>query len=112
MIIVAHSDLLVHLGFPTPRFRQRAQRISRILRDDPVIPSERAAHWIAHVGKYGGEYLRPRAADLTWIELYLVDVYAFLAAILLGVLGILYLICRGCLWLVCRIRRQEKLKIN
>ncbi|XP_038065882.1 2-hydroxyacylsphingosine 1-beta-galactosyltransferase-like [Patiria miniata] len=95
-----------------PRYGERAQHISRLLRDDPVIPSEKAAHWIAHVGKYGGEYLRPRAADLSWIQYHLLDVYAFLAAILFGVLGVLLLGCKGILWMACRNRRQRKIKVN
>ncbi|XP_038065635.1 2-hydroxyacylsphingosine 1-beta-galactosyltransferase-like [Patiria miniata] len=96
-----------------PRYRKRAQNISRLLRDDPVIPSEKAAHWIAHVGRYGGEYLRPRAADLSWIQYHLLDVYAFLAAILFGVLGVLLLGCKGFIWIVCRNRKQQqKIKVN
>ncbi|XP_022099293.1 UDP-glucuronosyltransferase 2B33-like [Acanthaster planci] len=93
-----------------PRFRKRAQHISRILRDQPVIPSEKAAHWIEHVTKYGGEYLRPRAADLSWIEYHLVDVYAFLVAILFIVLGLLFLCLRVCLWLACGRNKQGKIK--
>ncbi|XP_038065082.1 2-hydroxyacylsphingosine 1-beta-galactosyltransferase-like [Patiria miniata] len=95
-----------------PRYRERAQHISRLLRDDPVIPSEKAAHWIAQVGKYGGEYLRPRAADLSWIQYHLLDVYVSLFAILFGVLGVLLLGCKGILWLASHNRRQQKIKIN
>ena len=64
------------------------------------------------MAKHGGGYLRPRAADLTWIELNLVDVYAFLGAIVLGVLGAIYLGCKGCLRLVRVSARREKLKVN
>ncbi|XP_038065081.1 2-hydroxyacylsphingosine 1-beta-galactosyltransferase-like [Patiria miniata] len=95
-----------------PRYRERTQHISRLLRDDPVIPSEKAAHWIAHVGKYGGEHLRPRAADLSWIQYHLLDVYVSLAAILFGVLGVLLLGCKGFMWLACCNCRQQKIKVN
>ena len=106
------SSILSFVYLTFPRFRDRAQHISHILRDQPVLPAEKAAYWIAHVAKYGGGYLRPRAADLTWIELNLVDVYAFLGAILLGVLGVIYIGCKVCLWLVRGSNRPEKLKIN
>ncbi|XP_071795087.1 UDP-glucuronosyltransferase 2B20-like [Asterias amurensis] len=95
-----------------PSFRERAQHISRMIRDQPLIPSEKAAFWINHVARFGGKHLRPRSADLTWIQNNLIDVYAFLGAILIAVLGIIYLVCRGCLALSCYMcrKRQTKLK--
>ena len=84
-----------------------------MLRDKLLIPSDEAAFWISHVTKYGGKHLRPRSADLTWIQNNLIDVYAFLGAILLVVSGLLFLVCRVCIVVLRGMcKRQEKLKIT
>ncbi|XP_071806439.1 UDP-glucuronosyltransferase 2B20-like [Asterias amurensis] len=115
-ILTLNEDVLVEAitrVIKEPRFRERAQHISRMLRDQLLIPSEKAAFWISHVTKYGGEHLRPRSANLTWIQNNLIDVYAFLGAILLVVSGLLFLVCRVC-FVVLRdmCKRREKLKIT
>ncbi|XP_033641643.1 2-hydroxyacylsphingosine 1-beta-galactosyltransferase-like [Asterias rubens] len=115
-ILTLNEDVLVEAitrVIKEPRFRERAQHISRMLRDKLLIPSDEAAFWISHVTKYGGKHLRPRSADLTWIQNNLIDVYAFLGAILLVVSGLLFLVCRVCIVVLRGMcKRQEKLKIT
>ncbi|XP_071806916.1 UDP-glucuronosyltransferase 2C1-like [Asterias amurensis] len=115
-ILTMNEDVLVEAiteVIKEPRFHERAQHISRMLRDQLLIPSDKAAFWISHVTKYGGEHLRPRSADLTWIQNNLIDVYAFLGAILLVVSGLLFLVCRVCI-VVLRdsCKRQDKVKMT
>jgi glucuronosyltransferase len=46
-----------------------------------MTPRQTVAYWIEHVIKYGHEHLRSHAMDLAWYEYFMIDVFAFLAAI-------------------------------
>ncbi|XP_038053809.1 UDP-glucuronosyltransferase 2C1-like [Patiria miniata] len=61
-----------------PSFRENARKTSAILRDDFLIPTDKAAYWIAHVTRFGGKHLRPKVLDLNFVQRNLLDVYAFL----------------------------------
>ncbi|XP_078660214.1 UDP-glucuronosyltransferase 1-2-like [Branchiostoma floridae x Branchiostoma belcheri] len=89
-------------------YRETAARLSRLYRDQPQSPMERAVWWIEHVIKHGGlPHLRARAVELPWYQYYLLDVAVFLTAVCSAVTGG---ICSGC-WLCCRkCRRVEKMK--
>ncbi|XP_035699599.1 UDP-glucuronosyltransferase 2C1-like [Branchiostoma floridae] len=63
-------------------FSDTAARLSRLHRDQPQSPMERAVWWIEHVIKHGGlPHLRARAVELPWYQYYLLDV----AVSLLGI---------------------------
>ncbi|XP_071500003.1 UDP-glucuronosyltransferase 2C1-like [Diadema antillarum] len=59
-------------------YRHHTQRVSAIFKAHPQPPLERAAFWIEHVMKYGGDYLRSSRTDLYIWQVYSLDVYAFL----------------------------------
>ncbi|XP_078597350.1 UDP-glucuronosyltransferase 2C1-like [Branchiostoma floridae x Branchiostoma japonicum] len=80
-------------------YRETAAHLSRLHRDQPQSPMERAVWWIEHVIKHGGlSHLRARAVDLPWYQYYLLDVAAFLLAVCTTVLGTVLCSCS----LVCR----------
>ncbi|XP_071806950.1 UDP-glucuronosyltransferase 2C1-like [Asterias amurensis] len=93
---MTHYDLYeaVTRVITEPRFRERAQHISGMMRDQLENPADKAAFWVAHVTKFGGGHLRPRSADITWVQYYLIDVYAFLGAILFAVMWLFFLVLR------------------
>ncbi|CAH1244515.1 COLEC11 [Branchiostoma lanceolatum] len=63
-------------------YQETAARLSRLHRDQPQSPMERAVWWVEHVMKHGGlPHLRPRAVELTWYQYYLLDVAVFLLAV-------------------------------
>eukprot|EP00058_Branchiostoma_floridae_P018772 XP_002604261.1 hypothetical protein BRAFLDRAFT_59893 [Branchiostoma floridae] len=75
-------------------YRETAARLSRLHRDQPQPPMERAVWWIEHVIKHGGlPHLRARAVDLPWYQYYLLDVTAFLLAVCTAVLGTVWYSC-------------------
>ena len=55
--------------------------LSSRFRDRPQMPTERAAFWVEHVIKHGGQYLRSPIHELTFVQRYLLDVIAFVAVI-------------------------------
>ncbi|XP_035663627.1 UDP-glucuronosyltransferase 2C1-like [Branchiostoma floridae] len=80
-------------------YRETAARLSRLHRDQPQSPMERAVWWIEHVIKHGGlPHLRARAVELPWYQYYLLDVAAFLLAVCTTVLGTVWCSCS----LVCK----------
>lgn len=60
------------------KYRETVQRISKKFRDRPLSPLKTAIYWIEYVIKHGGDSLRSPAMDLTWWQLQLLDIYAFL----------------------------------
>ncbi|XP_030833013.1 UDP-glucuronosyltransferase 2B31 [Strongylocentrotus purpuratus] len=89
-----HHHLTEVLG--DERYSLAAKRLSAILRDRPMNPADRAAFWIQHVIKHGGEYMRSPAHDLSFIQYNLIDVYAFIASVLALFLFLVYKIMRCC----------------
>ncbi|XP_038070118.1 UDP-glucuronosyltransferase 2C1-like [Patiria miniata] len=67
------------------RYKESATKWSRIFRDQPNTPRDRAANWVEHVTKYSGGYLRPKSLDLNFFQLHSLDVLLFL-----GVVGFLF----------------------
>ncbi|XP_078679461.1 UDP-glucuronosyltransferase 1-2-like [Branchiostoma floridae x Branchiostoma belcheri] len=82
-------------------YRETAARLSRLHRDQPQSPMERAVWWIEHVIQHGGlPHLRARAVELPWYQYYLLDVAVFLLSVCSAVLGAVWcgcsLVCRKC----------------
>ncbi|XP_019625539.1 PREDICTED: UDP-glucuronosyltransferase 2C1-like [Branchiostoma belcheri] len=82
-------------------YRETAARLSRLHRDQPQSPMERAVWWIEHVIQHGGlPHLRARAVELPWYQYYLLDVAAFLLSVCSAVLWTVWcgcsLVCRKC----------------
>ena len=69
-------------------------RQSAIYHDRPQRPVERAAFWIEHVIRHGGDYMRSPINELSWYQYYLLDVIGFLIGILLLTLLIVFHIFR------------------
>eukprot|EP00058_Branchiostoma_floridae_P017218 XP_002602706.1 hypothetical protein BRAFLDRAFT_210309 [Branchiostoma floridae] len=84
-------------------YRETAARLSRLHRDQPQSPMERAVWWIEHVIKHGGlPHLRARAVELPWYQYYLLDVAVFLFAVCLAVLGTVWCSCLFICRKICR----------
>eukprot|EP00058_Branchiostoma_floridae_P015884 XP_002601372.1 hypothetical protein BRAFLDRAFT_82696 [Branchiostoma floridae] len=75
-------------------YRETAARLSRLHRDQPQSPMERAVWWIEHVIKHGRlPHLRARAVGLPWYQYHLLDVTVFLFAVCTAVLGTVWYSC-------------------
>ncbi|XP_066287580.1 UDP-glucuronosyltransferase 2C1-like [Branchiostoma lanceolatum] len=75
-------------------YQETAARLSRLHRDQPQPPMERAVWWVEHVIKHGGlPHLRARAVELPWYQYYLLDVAVFLLGVCSAVLGTVWYSC-------------------
>ena len=79
------------------RYRNSALRQSAIFRDRPMAPADRAAFWVEHVIRHGGDYMQSPANEIAWYQYHMLDVLAFVAGVFLAVLIIACYTCRVCL---------------
>nr|XP_054750784.1 UDP-glucuronosyltransferase 1-6-like isoform X1 [Lytechinus pictus] len=85
-----------------PSYNEVVDKVSAIYKDQPMSAPDRAAFWIEHVIKFGGAYMRSPANDLTFIQYHLIDVYAFLTAIVVVFLAVVYYTLKFCVSLCGR----------
>ena len=80
------------------RYRENAQRLSRIYRDQPLTPLQQAVFWTEYVIRHkGAPHMRSAALDLAWYQYFLLDVIAVLALAVGSVLVVAFLIFRALL---------------
>ncbi|XP_022083855.1 UDP-glucuronosyltransferase 2B31-like [Acanthaster planci] len=79
-----------------PRFRENAQRISKIMRDlqGTENPIDNMVRWILHVTRLGGEHLRPAVMELNVVQRYLLDVYLLIGVVVVAIFGVSVSGCR------------------
>ncbi|XP_037543892.1 UDP-glucuronosyltransferase 1A5 [Nematolebias whitei] len=82
-------------------YRQNMQRLSRLHKDQPVSPMDKAIFWVEYVIRHkGARHLRTEAYKMPWYSYYCLDVLLFfitvMAVIVLSVLATFkFLFCRG-----------------
>ncbi|KAK3093253.1 hypothetical protein FSP39_013286 [Pinctada imbricata] len=91
-------------------FRKNIHRASLIFKSRPQTPSEKAAFWIDHVIKYGGDYMRSKGASLPFYVYFSLDVYVFLIAVVSLLIILLRVILSACFR--CCKRRNQKVKTS
>ena len=70
------------------------------MQDKPRTPLETTCDWIEYVIRHGGaRHLRAQVFNTPWYQYYLLDVIAFLVAIVTLVVKMIRLTCR----LICRL---------
>ncbi|XP_033229037.1 UDP-glucuronosyltransferase-like [Belonocnema kinseyi] len=72
-----------------PKYREAAERESRLFRDRPMSPMNTATFWVEYVLRNGENSLRSPAVNLHWWEVALLDVYGF---IILSFTVLIYLV--------------------
>ncbi|XP_046687659.1 UDP-glucuronosyltransferase 2A3-like [Homalodisca vitripennis] len=81
-----------------PKYKENAQRLSRIFHDRPMSSADSAVFWVEYVLRHGGaHHLRSAATQLSWYQLALLDVLAAIVAVIV----ILFLVLWKLLSLVC-----------
>lgn len=79
------------------KYQQRAGELSRLFRDQPQQPLERAVFWTEYVLRHGGaRHMRSAALDLYWWQLLLLDVVAFIAVCTLAPVLLCLFVVRRC----------------
>lgn len=90
-----------------PKYRDNAQKRSRLLRDRPLHPLDEAIYWVEYVARHkGAPHLRVAGVDLAWHSYFLLDVFGFILLIVL----VLIIISRKILKLLLRSNKSQKFK--
>ena len=66
--------------------RKTVKRLSSEFKDRPLAPTQTALFWIEYVVRHGKDALRSRTVVVPWWQVSLIDLYAFIACIILLVL--------------------------
>lgn len=61
----------------TKSYSQKIGKASEVFRSQPMSPRERAAFWIEHVIKFGGDHLRSYAMEMPWYQYLMIDILMF-----------------------------------
>ena len=75
-------------------YRENIRKASEIFRNRPMSPGKRAAWWIDHVIKYGGDHLHSEAIHLPLYQFLLFDVFLGLCVMVLFFLFICFICFR------------------
>lgn len=64
------------------RYKEKAEEMSAVFRDQPSKAVERAVFWTEYVVRHGGaQHLRPAERDISWITYLNIDVLALLITV-------------------------------
>ena len=92
-----------------PVYKNNITKASKIFHSRPETPRDRAAFWVDHVMKYGGEYMQSIGQSLPWYIYFGFDVYSFLLTVFILFSVIFY----KCLVFFSRcLCRKKKVKIS
>lgn len=87
-------------------YRENMQRLSRLHRDQPITPMDKAIFWVEYVMRHkGAAHLRTEAYKMSWFSYYSVDVVLFLLTVVTVLLLSVMVLLRS---LCCRNRRKLK----
>ncbi|XP_072749985.1 UDP-glucosyltransferase 2 [Anoplolepis gracilipes] len=76
-----------------PFYRENAQKLSKLFLDRPVTALNTSIFWVEYVAKYGNVLQSP-AIKLYWWQRHLLDVYAFILAVIVTALCIVLYVLR------------------
>ena len=94
-------------------YRKNVKLASRIFRDRPDTPRQRAVYWIEHVLKYGSRHLRSHANDLPLYQYWMLDILIIMSACLTVVIVIFVCFIMRCFRTLRKYRENTvKLKAN
>jgi glucuronosyltransferase len=94
-----------------PKFGRRAAAMSAAWRDEPLVGRWKAAFWIDHVLKHGGQHLRSSpAADMELHEFLMIDILVVGLVALVVVVGVAVFCVHRCGLAAARKLMRPKLK--
>nr|CAD7458383.1 unnamed protein product [Timema tahoe] len=88
----SYLQTVIEQVLETPSYLENAKRMSRILRDQPESPIERAVFWTEYVIRHkGAAHLRSSSLDLYWFQYLFLDVLLIVVITLLACFALLKL---------------------
>ncbi|XP_061577583.1 UDP-glucuronosyltransferase 2C1-like [Cololabis saira] len=89
--------------------RENMQRLSRLHRDQPMPPLDRAVFWIEHVMRHkGARHLQTQSHKMSWFVYNCVDVIAALVAVVLAAAFLCISTVRSAWSMICNGRKVKR----
>ncbi|XP_074523327.1 UDP-glucuronosyltransferase 2A2-like [Halichoeres trimaculatus] len=86
-----------------PSYRMNMQRLSRLHKDTPMKPMDSALFWIEFVMRHkGAAHLKSHSLKMPWYSYYSIDVFLFLAGVLLLFVLITFMLLRCLCTKMCK----------
>ena len=96
---------------PFLRFKTKVLHVSSLLKDRRRTPLEETGDWLEYVIRHGGaQHLRAQVFNMPWYQRYLLDVMAFLVAIVTLIIVAIWFACRCCRRLCCKLTENKPKK--
>ncbi|XP_074623673.1 2-hydroxyacylsphingosine 1-beta-galactosyltransferase-like isoform X1 [Acropora palmata] len=93
------------------RYRETARRISKSIKLLPRQPVKEAADWVEYTQAQGGlEFLRPRALDMSFYQLYNLDILLLVSSVLSVILYIAYIFLKVVVKRLFKSSKKQKTK--
>ncbi|XP_059155305.1 UDP-glucuronosyltransferase 1A9-like [Physella acuta] len=93
------------------KYKRNIEKASKLFKELYKVPSKEAAYWIDHVMKYGGDYMRSSGQEMPLYQFLLLDVIAFIAAVLSAIIFVFIFTARFfCICLSNHIKRKSKME--
>ena len=81
-----------------PRYKENAMKVSKLIRHRRITPTEEACDWIEYgLHNNAGLHLRSQADNLSFFQLYLLDVLFLISVVILCLIILLYSCLKYCL---------------
>ena len=92
------------------RYKESAQKLSSIYKEIEASGLRDPVFWVEHVIKYGASHLRSHAYDMPDYQYFMIDVMAFLTAVAVTVMLLLFTLCRCFIRCACRSNQGKSKK--
>ncbi|BFZ00669.1 hypothetical protein BsWGS_03708 [Bradybaena similaris] len=78
------------------KYSENMKKASKLYRELYKEPKQEAAYWLDHVVKHGGAYMRSSGQEMPWWQLVVLDVIAFLIAVVIFIFLMIYCLAKWC----------------
>jgi glucuronosyltransferase len=103
----------INTALNVPSYRETAQKLSSIFRDQQTQPLDRAVYWVEYVLRHkGAVHLRSAARDLNYIQYFSIDVMAVLLVISVVALTVNVIIIKALLRKCFGVKTTKAVGVN
>lgn len=94
--------------FNDPSYQSNAERLSAVLKDNPIAPIDKAVHYVEHVIRMkGASHLKTAATKLSLIQIHLIDqIILVLALSLIAIVAL----SKAARWTKSKFQKRSKLQ--
>lgn len=94
-------------------YAQNAKRRSQIMHDQPIKPLDKAIYWVEYVMRHrGAVHFRSAALDITWYQLYMIDILCFVVICIILIIYVLHVFIKSTYFRNCSNKLETLKKKN